>query len=56
MTIYEDFVSTKLSRQPPTGIPLVPPLQSSLFPHQADLVRFAVKRGRAAIFVTSSFI
>lgn len=47
---YEKFVSGKLTRQPPTGLPKVPSLNPALFPHQRDLVGWALRRGRAAIF------
>lgn len=47
---YEDFVTEKLSRVPPTGLATVPALHTSLFPHQRDLVSWALRRGRAALF------
>ena len=48
---YADFVTRKLSTVPPTGLAEVPDLtRYELFPHQADLVGWAIKRGRAAIF------
>jgi superfamily II DNA or RNA helicase len=47
---YDDFIATKLTRSPATGLASVPPLHPSLFPHQRDLVTWALKRGRAAIF------
>lgn len=50
MTNYETFVSEKLTRQPPTGLTKVPPLHERLFPFQRDLVAWALRRGRAAIF------
>lgn len=50
MTTYEDFVSTKLTRVPPTGLAEVPALHPSLFAFQADLVAWALRRGRAALF------
>ena len=50
---YEQFVATKLAIQPPTGIADIPVLHESLFPHQRDLVTFALKRGRAAIFAAT---
>lgn len=46
---YATFVATKLTRAPATGIE--PPKQlRGLFPFQRDLVRWALRRGRAAIF------
>jgi hypothetical protein len=47
---YEDFVTSKLSRVPPTGLAEVPGLHSSLFPHQRDLVAWSLRRGCAALF------
>jgi superfamily II DNA or RNA helicase len=47
---YADFVARKLSMVPPTGLRDVPALPAGLFPHQADLTRWALRRGRAAIF------
>lgn len=47
---YEAFVSEKLSRVPPTGLQVVPALSDALRPFQADLVAWALRRGRAAIF------
>ncbi len=47
---YDDYVSRKLSRIPPTGIASGFELPSSMFPHQKALTSWAIKRGRAAIF------
>jgi hypothetical protein len=47
---YSDFIASKLTRVPSTGLPSVPALHESLFPFQRDLVTWALKRGRAAIF------
>ena len=47
---YEDFIAQKLTRAPATGLERVPQLNASLFPHQRDLVSWALRRGRAAIF------
>ncbi len=49
---YEDFITNKLSRVPPTGIAnaVRVALPDSLFDFQATLVRWALGRGRAAIF------
>lgn len=46
---YADFVTHKLSTMPPVGIQ-PGPMPDHLFPHQKDLVSWALKRGRAAIF------
>ena|SRR5580765_1793805 len=50
MISYSDFIATKLSRVPPTGLANVPALSESLFPFQRDLVRWSLRRGRAALF------
>ena len=48
---YADFVSMKLSSVPPTGITGdLPPMPAGMFPHQEALTRWAIRRGRAAIF------
>jgi len=48
---YEQFLANKVKTDPSTGLadPL-PALPAQLFPHQRDIVRWALKRGRAAIF------
>lgn len=46
---YADFVKHKLSTTPLVGIQ-PGPMPAHLFPHQRDLVAWALKRGRAAIF------
>jgi superfamily II DNA or RNA helicase len=50
MSDYAAFVSRKLSTVCPTGIAGRVDLPASLFPHQEALTRWALKRGRAAIF------
>ncbi len=47
---YEKFIAGKLSTVPPTGIASGFTLPDSLFPHQAALTKWALRRGRAAIF------
>lgn len=47
---YTAFVSKKLTRQPPTGLGVIPELHASLFPFQRDLVSWALRRGRCALF------
>lgn len=47
---YANFVSEKLLIIPPVGITKDVPLIGGLFPHQIALVRWALRRGRAAIF------
>lgn len=47
---YQDFIKGKAIKAVPTGLPEPGPVPSMLFPFQADIVRWALKRGRAAIF------
>jgi len=47
---YDAFVARKLTRSPATGLDAVPALHPLLMPHQRDLVGWALRRGRAAIF------
>lgn len=47
---YLDFLASKRRDDPATGLRDLPPLPSCLFPHQRDIVRWALRRGRAAVF------
>lgn len=47
---YDDFVSTKLLIVPPVGITKDVQMIDGLFPHQQALVKWALRRGRCAIF------
>jgi superfamily II DNA or RNA helicase len=48
---YSEFVSHKLSTVSLTGLSSIPSLDDmDLMPHQRDLVRWALRRGRCAIF------
>lgn len=47
---YQEFLASKLATVPPTGIEDIPPLGEYLFPFQQDLVRWALRRGKAALF------
>lgn len=47
---YQDFLAAKAPAVPPTGLAAVPELSPALFPFQRDLVAWALRRGRAAIF------
>lgn len=47
---YEDFLHAKSAEQPATGLVDIPELPACLFPFQRDIVRWALRRGRAAIF------
>ena len=50
---YESFVASKLSQSLPTGLTEMPTLSPSLSPFQSDLVAWALKRGRGAIFAAT---
>lgn len=47
---YADFLARKRITDPATGLRSPPSLPSFLFPHQRDIVAWALCRGRAAIF------
>lgn len=47
---YEAFLKHKAVVDPCTGLDSVPPLNSALFDFQRDITRWALRRGRAAIF------
>lgn len=47
---YDHFIAGKAKSAPPVGIADPPPLPGFLFPFQADCVRWALRRGRAALF------
>jgi hypothetical protein len=47
---YADFIAAKAVHDPATGLGEIPNLNPALFPFQADIVRWALRRGRAAIF------
>lgn len=47
---YAAFLERKRMVDPMTGIANVPELPAFLFPHQRDIVSWALRRGRAAIF------
>lgn len=50
MRAYAEFLARKRVTDPMTGIGDVPTLPGFLFPHQRDIVAWALRRGRAAIF------
>ena len=52
MNSYNEFLDRKSELDPPTGLEAkdIPPLSDKLFPFQRDIVRWALQRGRAAIF------
>jgi hypothetical protein len=47
---YAEFLAAKAIVSPLCGVPFEPVLREHLFPFQRDIVRWALKRGRAAIF------
>jgi superfamily II DNA or RNA helicase len=47
---YESFLARKAFVDPPTGLSRVPTLNEYLFDFQRDIVTWALRRGRAAIF------
>lgn len=50
MTSYAEFLESKTRLDPPTGLTEIPDLSDLLFPFQHDIVTWALRRGRAAIF------
>lgn len=50
MAGYSAFLASKAKNDPDTGIAVAGPLNEKLFPFQRDLTRWALRRGRAAIF------
>lgn len=50
MDPYIQFLARKLITDPMTGLDEVPALPDCLFPHQRDIVTWALRRGRAALF------
>jgi hypothetical protein len=47
---YAAFLARKAILDPPTGLIEIPDLPAGLFPFQRDIVTWALKRGRAALF------
>jgi len=50
MMEYQEFLERKAIVDRSTGLDTVPPLNPALFDFQSDIVSWALKRGRAAIF------
>lgn len=50
MLNYAEFLARKVYLDPPTGLATIPDLPPQLFPFQRDIVRWTLRRGRAAIF------
>jgi len=53
MTLYEEFLAAKRRHDPATGLTDLPALPDRLFPFQHDIVSWALRRGRAAIFANT---
>ena len=47
---YQEFLQRKSVIDPDTGLTSIPPLNPMLYPHQSDMVKWALRRGRAALF------
>lgn len=47
---YAEFLSRKRMIDPPAGLTDIPELHTELFPFQRDIVEFALRRGRSAVF------
>ena len=50
MDAYATFLARKAITDPMTGLTEIPELPDCLFPHQRDIVKWALRRGRAALF------
>lgn len=50
MRAYDEFLASKVVEAPAAGLDLDVELGSHLFPFQAQIVRWALRRGRAAVF------
>lgn len=50
MSDYLEFLARKAITDPMTGLTDIPDLPACMFPHQADITRWALRRGRAALF------
>lgn len=47
---YQDFLARKQRTAPCVGLSRIPKLNEQLFPFQAALVRWALRKGKAALF------
>lgn len=48
---YREFIASKRVAFAGDGLSVVPPLNSAMFPHQAHSTEFALRKGRAALFL-----
>lgn len=51
MTSYEEFLEAKRFTPKVAGLTEIPPLNSSMFPHQRDVTTWALRLGRSAAFL-----
>lgn len=47
---YAHYLNRKKLIDKPTGLKTIPPLNDKLFPFQRDIVSWALRRGRSAVF------
>lgn len=50
MSDYAEFLRAKAVSDPATGLAVIPELNPVLFDFQHDIVTWALRRGRAAVF------
>ena len=50
MDAYATFLARKAITDPMTGLETIPTLPDCMFPFQRDIVQWALRRGRAALF------
>lgn len=53
---YHAFIAGKAIVDPETGLREIPALPDCLFPFQEDIVRWALRRGRAALFAGTGVV
>jgi len=47
---YQQFIDRKRRTDPPTGLARIPAMPGAMFAFQADITRWALRRGRSALF------
>lgn len=50
MSGYDEFLARKAVTDPRTGLATIPDLPAAMFPFQAEITAWALRRGRAALF------
>lgn len=53
MTAYEELIARKSASSAPVGFKKVDDIAAHLYPHQRDLVSWALRRGRSAVFANT---